>query len=95
MNRLKLLKVRRQRLWAGLVAETKEGCLVGYSLISLQQPLALLPPPFPSSSPLYLYLDGLAIDKDKRKIGVGTALLNSSERIGEKLFVFSWAITAH
>lgn len=83
-HRLQLLKLRRQRLWIGLVAEAQDGRAAGYSLLSLQQPLAVLPPPFPSTSPLFLHLDALAVEQSQRKRGVGTALLDASERIGEE-----------
>jgi len=71
----------------GLVAETRDGRVVGYSLLSLKQPLAAFPPPFPSSSPLFLHLDALAVEHGQRNNGAGTALLNASERIGKaKIF---------
>lgn len=55
----------------------------GYVVLSLSQPLAVLPPPFPSASPLYLHIDGLAVAPEFRRQGVGTALLSAAERLGE------------
>lgn len=66
----------------------------GYVVLSLSQPLAVLPPPFPSASPLYLHVDGLAVTPEFRRRGIGTALLNSAERLGGSCIQASAAATA-
>ncbi|GAX77548.1 hypothetical protein CEUSTIGMA_g4992.t1 [Chlamydomonas eustigma] len=55
--------------------------VVGYVMISLQQPLALLPPPFPTYSPLCMHVDALAVSPKLRRRGVARALLSSAERL--------------
>ena len=46
------------------------------------QPLALLPPPFPSTSPLLMSIDALAVGKEHRRCGIATRLLQSVEVLG-------------
>lgn len=55
--------------------------VVGYALLSVAQPLALLPPPFPSAAPPQLHIDGLAVAAAARRRGVGRALLAAAERL--------------
>lgn len=93
--RKQLQKLRRQRMWQTLVAEVVEEHeqetslghskreIIGYIAVSLKQPLAILPPPFPSASPLYLHIDGLAVLPGHRRKGVGKALLHNAERLGQ------------
>jgi ribosomal protein S18 acetylase RimI-like enzyme len=57
--------------------------VVGYVIISLRQPLALLPPPFPTYSPLCLHVDALAVSPNMRRRGVARALHSSAERLGK------------
>lgn len=52
----------------------------GYIMLSLRQPLAAMPPPFPSTTPLYLFIDGLAVLPSNRRQGIGRALLQAAER---------------
>ncbi|KAG1665772.1 hypothetical protein FOA52_002867 [Chlamydomonas sp. UWO 241] len=54
---------------------------VGYCVVSLSQPLAVLPPPFPSATPLCLHIDGLAVLSSTARHGLGTQLLLSVERL--------------
>ena len=62
-------------------ATSGRGGIVGYALLSVTQPLALLPPPFPSTAPPQLHVDGLAVAAAQRRRGVGRALLASAERL--------------
>ncbi|KAJ9521625.1 hypothetical protein QJQ45_008968 [Haematococcus lacustris] len=59
--------------------------LAGYLVVSLGQPLALLPPPFPSSTPLLLHVTGLAVCRQQRGKGVARALLRAAEKLGKWL----------
>ncbi|KAL6753454.1 hypothetical protein V8C86DRAFT_2726892 [Haematococcus lacustris] len=45
------------------------------------RPLALLPPPFPSSTPLLLHVTGLAVCRQQRGKGVARALLRAAEKL--------------
>ncbi|KAG2496819.1 hypothetical protein HYH03_005225 [Edaphochlamys debaryana] len=58
--------------------------LAGYALVSLAQPLALLPPPLPSRSPQQVHVDGLAVAPDCRRSGVASALLDAAERLARR-----------
>lgn len=49
------------------------------------QPLALLPPPFPSSSPLLLYIDALAVGEAHRRLGNASRLLEAVDKLGAHL----------
>ncbi|GLC52456.1 hypothetical protein PLESTB_000631100 [Pleodorina starrii] len=57
------------------------GALAGYVLVSVSQPLALLPPPLPSRAPQQLHVDALAVCPGQRRRGVGSALLAAAERL--------------
>ncbi len=66
-----------------LVAEEcSTGAIAGYASVKLCQPQALLPPPFPSRTPVRLYIDGLAVAEQHRKRGLGLKLLQACERLG-------------
>ncbi|GLI71350.1 hypothetical protein VaNZ11_016518 [Volvox africanus] len=58
-----------------------EPVAVGYVLVSVSQPLALLPPPLPSTSPLQFHVDALAVCARYRRQGVGSRLLAEAERL--------------
>lgn len=69
-----------QELHDGDVATEAE--VAGFLILSLSQPLALLPPPFPSSSPRALKVDSLAVSSHHQGRGIGRALLCAAERLG-------------
>lgn len=52
------------------------------SSVCTSQPLALLPPPFPSTSPLLMSIDALAVGEEHRRCGIATRLLQSVEVLG-------------
>ncbi|PNH11056.1 hypothetical protein TSOC_002153 [Tetrabaena socialis] len=56
----------------------------GYLLLSLSQPLALLPPPFPSRAPQQVHVDALAVAAGGRRRGVASALLAAAERVARR-----------
>ncbi|KIY96468.1 hypothetical protein MNEG_11495 [Monoraphidium neglectum] len=58
--------------------------VIGYASLSVTQPAALLPPPFPSSAPHGLYLDALAVDPSRRRAGAGRALLRACCDVGRR-----------
>lgn len=58
------------------------GALLGYASVCICQPQAVLPPPFPSTQPHRLYLDGLVVAREHRQRGVGLQLLCAAERLG-------------
>ncbi|EFJ48057.1 hypothetical protein VOLCADRAFT_91243 [Volvox carteri f. nagariensis] len=57
---------------------------VGYVLVSISQPLALLPPPLPSMAPHQLHADALAVRESHRRQGAGSALLAAAERLAKR-----------
>lgn len=79
-------RLRRRRCAAVLVARPSGaaagGPLAGYALLSVRQPEAALPPPFPSGRPHRLHLDALAVSPEHRRRGLARALLARCERIG-------------
>mmetsp|Transcript_7770 Transcript_7770/g.20700 ORF Transcript_7770/g.20700 Transcript_7770/m.20700 type:complete len:311 (-) Transcript_7770:520-1452(-) len=85
-------RMRRQRMFACLVAERLpcEGETLGaqrlaaYCLVSITQPLALLPPPMPSSSPLLLHIDALTVGEDHRRRGLATQLLEAVDKLAQR-----------
>ncbi|KAG2441989.1 hypothetical protein HYH02_009782 [Chlamydomonas schloesseri] len=56
----------------------------GYVLVSLSQPLALLPPPLPSRAPLCPHVDALAVAPGWRRRGAGAALLAAAEQLARR-----------
>ncbi|GIL83542.1 hypothetical protein Vretimale_10312 [Volvox reticuliferus] len=54
---------------------------VGYVLVSVSQPLAMLPPPLPSTSPQQFHVDALAVGARFRRQGVGSRLLAAVEQL--------------
>ncbi|KAF5830933.1 acyl-CoA N-acyltransferase [Dunaliella salina] len=85
-------RMRRQRMFACLVAERlpcegetpEAGRLAAYCLVSITQPLALLPPPLPSSSPLLLHIDALTVGEDHRRRGLATQLLGAVDKLARR-----------
>ena len=86
---------RRKRRYACLVADDKQLGVVGSCSIALNSPEArepsrfaryvtmALPPPWPTTRPLKLYLSNLAVSPHFRRRGAAKQLLHSCERIGE------------
>ncbi|KAI8466347.1 MAG: acyl-CoA N-acyltransferase [Monoraphidium minutum] len=60
------------------------GGVAGYVSLSVSQPRALLPPPFPSAAPACLYLDALAVAPRWRRRGAGAALLRAACAAGRR-----------
>ncbi|KXZ53962.1 hypothetical protein GPECTOR_6g881 [Gonium pectorale] len=58
--------------------------VAGYVLLSLSQPLAVLPPPLPSRAPQQVHVDALAVAPAWRGRGVATALLDAAERLARR-----------
>eukprot|EP00891_Asterochloris_glomerata_P009477 jgi/Astpho2/9477/fgenesh1_pg.00145_%23_72_t len=73
---------RRKRRYACLVADDKQLGVVGSCSIALNSPEAALPPPWPTTRPLKLYLSNLAVSPHFRRRGAAKQLLHSCERIG-------------
>ncbi|KAL4439267.1 hypothetical protein ABPG77_004169 [Micractinium sp. CCAP 211/92] len=72
---------RRQRSFIVLVAEDcSSGEVLGCAAVSLAQPEAALPPPFPTSKPRRVYVSNIAVLPQHRRQGVGTLLLQTCER---------------
>lgn len=72
---------RRRRSFVVLVAEDRaSGELLGSATVSLAQPEAALPPPFPTSKPRRVYVSNIAVLPRHRRRGVASALLAQSER---------------
>lgn len=87
-RRLRLLSAnRRYRQWQCLVATAPVGSshqvVVGYAIVSVCQPQALLRPPLPSRAPLRAHVDGLVVDEAYRRRGVARQLLGAAEMLGE------------
>lgn len=83
-SRRQLLKWQRSRQFAALVAEdTASGQLLGCVSMSMMQPEALLPPPFPSHAQLRAYIGNMAVLPTARRRGVARALLNACEQLGK------------
>ncbi len=57
--------------------------IVGCATLSLMQPEALLPPPFPSAKPFRLYVANMAVLPGYRRLGLARRLLQRCERVGE------------
>eukprot|EP00798_Chlamydomonas_sp_ICE-L_P022578 gene22578-29709_t len=49
------------------------------------QPVALLPPPFPSSSPFRLYISNMAVEEQYRRQGIASRLMEKAEQTGERV----------
>jgi ribosomal protein S18 acetylase RimI-like enzyme len=80
-ERAQLAQWRRRRSFVVLVAEDRQsGELLGSATVSLAQPEAALPPPFPTSKPRRVYVSNIAVLPSHRRRGVATALLRQSER---------------
>ncbi|KAL4428386.1 hypothetical protein ABPG75_002475 [Micractinium tetrahymenae] len=72
---------RRQRSFVVLVAEDcVSGEVLGCAAVSLAQPEAALPPPFPTSKPRRVYVSNIAVLPQHRRQGVGSLLLQQCER---------------
>ena len=72
---------RRQRFFVVLVAEDwANGQVLGSAAVSLAQPEAALPPPFPTSKPRRVYVSNIAVLPQHRRQGVATALVRRCER---------------
>ncbi|KAG1661687.1 hypothetical protein FOA52_001964 [Chlamydomonas sp. UWO 241] len=56
--------------------------LLGCVSLSLMQAEAFLPPPFPSTAPLRLYVSNMSVSTTHRRRGAATRLLRQCERIG-------------
>ena len=75
---------RKRRCFCCLVAEDQgTGEIVALSMLSLAQPEAILPPPFPTSKPLRAYLSNLAVDPRHRRKGIARRLVTASERVAK------------
>lgn len=57
---------------------------VGTLMLSVTQPQALLPPPFPSSSPPRLYISNMAVAPAWRRRGVASRLLAAADRLAAR-----------
>ncbi|KAI7842964.1 hypothetical protein COHA_003469 [Chlorella ohadii] len=80
-DRLQVERWRRQRSFVVLVAEDpSSGALLGSAAVSLAQPEAALPPPFPTTKPRRTYVSNIATLPQHRRKGVATALLRQCER---------------
>ncbi|KAL4858893.1 N-alpha-acetyltransferase [Chlorella vulgaris] len=80
-DRQQMQLLRRRRSFVVLVAEDRcSGELLGSATVSLAQPEAALPPPFPTSAPRRVYVSNIAVLQQYRRQGVASALLQQSER---------------
>ncbi|PRW44553.1 GCN5-related N-acetyltransferase [Chlorella sorokiniana] len=80
-DRQQVQRWRRQRSFVVLVAEDpSSGELLGSAAVSLAQPEAALPPPFPTTKPRRTYVSNIATLPQHRRKGVATALLRQCER---------------
>jgi ribosomal protein S18 acetylase RimI-like enzyme len=59
--------------------------LNGAVAMSLAQPQAVLPPPFPSAAPWRCYVSNMAVHSRYRRLGIGSALLARCERTARML----------
>ena len=59
--------------------------ITGSVALSLAQPHAVLPPPFPSLAPWRCYVSNMAVDSNHRRLGIGSALLSRCERTARAL----------
>lgn len=59
--------------------------LNGAVALSLAQPQAVLPPPFPSAAPWRCYVSNMAVNPRYRRLGIGSALLARCERTARVL----------
>ncbi|GFR47395.1 hypothetical protein Agub_g9112 [Astrephomene gubernaculifera] len=57
------------------------GRVVGCATLSLMQPEALLPPPFPSNKPFRLYVSNMSVLPSQRRRGLARRLLQQCERV--------------
>lgn len=62
------------------------GAVVAGATLSLMQPEALLPPPFPSNKPFRMYVSNMSVLPGHRRCGLARRLLQQCERIGERAF---------
>lgn len=82
-HRARLRKLRRKRMVACFVARDGQGgAPIGCALASFLAPEAVLPPPWPTSKPVRLYVSNLAVAPEQRRRGVAAALLSACERLG-------------
>ncbi|KAK9835312.1 hypothetical protein WJX81_000957 [Elliptochloris bilobata] len=72
---------RGRRRVAYFVAVDARGALAGCAFLSFTKPEAMLPPPFPSSSPVRCYVANMAVAPGFRRRGAATALLRSCARL--------------
>ncbi|GIL75593.1 hypothetical protein Vretimale_15119 [Volvox reticuliferus] len=62
-------------------AASQRGTVVAGATLSLMQPEALLPPPFPSSKPFRLYVSNMSVLPSHRRRGLARRLLLQCERV--------------
>ncbi|GLI61862.1 hypothetical protein VaNZ11_004370, partial [Volvox africanus] len=62
-------------------AAPQPGKVVGAATLSLMQPEALLPPPFPSGKPFRLYVSNMSVLPSHRRRGLARRLLLQCERV--------------
>lgn len=69
------------------VTEASGSGAIAYALLSVTQPEALLPKPFPSTRPFRLYLDAISVSSHHQRRGLARRLVAACERIGEPFAV--------
>eukprot|EP00887_Chlorella_sp_A99_P004928 scaffold4.g4928.t1 len=84
-QRTQVQRWRRQRHFLLFLAQdAASGEVVGTAALTLAQPEARLPPPFPSASPRRAYCSNMAVVPAARRRGVGSALLGACERAARR-----------
>jgi ribosomal protein S18 acetylase RimI-like enzyme len=63
-----------------------EDGVIGSVTLVLRRVEAVLPPPFPTTAPLRMYLCNMAVHTSHRRRGVAKALLQEAQRVGEYMF---------
>lgn len=86
----KLHQLRGPRMFMQLVAEEEEeeqdgeDGVIGSVTLVLRRVEAVLPPPFPTTAPLRMYLCNMAVHTGHRRRGVAKALLQEAQRLGKR-----------